>query len=154
MESLGDRRFSLTGVDDPSVVVDFDLTKLLPEESKDLFEQIRIGLAEVMQRTAGDVGTDGDGLQFMILAVMALPPATVKAMESSLFKEVHFSRSNVPTPTMLHGHVAACFQGLEGLHIYAVLVRAAYINFRGWWDALQSIIPSDILASLQQSLET
>lgn len=154
MSALDDRRFTLTSVDDPNLVVDIDITKLLPVESKDLFEQVRIGLAEVMQQTASDGNQEGDGLRFMILAVMALPAATVKLMEASLFREVYFTRPNVPSPTMLHGNLGTCLQGLEGIHYYVVLARAAYINFRGWYDALESIIPSEMLASIQQSLET
>ena len=131
----------------------FKFGKMLAEESFELLEELRPGLAPAL--TELDIPDnlfdgDEDAVKKRAMTVIAklaasvissVPPDIVRSARNELFKHVQYKSKSVPTLTTVATDINGAFNGLEAVHIYLVLGRAFAVNFLGSWDVLQSLIP-------------
>ena len=72
-----------------------------------------------------------------IEVLSTLPDSVVATLRAGLFPVVTFQRANAP-PARLAGNESIAFDGLDMLHIWEVIIRAAAVNFLESWLEMKS----------------
>ena len=127
-----DTEFSIT---QNGTTVKFYITKLMPLQGMALFEKVRPGIGAALSSVRRSGGVDESVL---IDLVCLVPNETVAVAMDRLFRNVRYTRSNVPEPVLLHGDIDSAFDNLEPVAIYEVLARCLCVNFIGSCSALLS----------------
>lgn len=126
--------------------VKFSFVKKPAMAGKDVWEALRVGIAEVV----GEVPEGSAGEMAFMQIAMGLPRETFEETRVALFEDVTWQSKDSPTPAVLLGDEDMAFQGLEVVHIYEVWARACAVNFHGSWDAIRSMLPPQAAAALEQ----
>ena len=146
--------------------VTFRFGKLLAEEGFELFEQLRPGLSPALQKieltpdlfegTEEEIKKKVLGFIFRLaLQVFAtLPPEIVKIAKTPLFRQVTFKSPADKRVLVLAGNTALAFKDLEPIHIYQVIVRAFWVNFRSSFSDLEFLMGSENPTTNQSDTET
>ncbi len=116
----------------------FRVQKLTPMEAKDVFEVIRVGLAEAGVKATSNA--DGEATGASIMMLLGLPIHTVNWLIEAMFRTITYKRPDT-TENVLGGDEDTGFNGLEMIHVYEVLGRSLIANFIGSLDVVISRFP-------------
>ena len=124
----------------------FTFKKMLPLDGFHLFEQVRVTAGNVGQALAMRAGIAWESAGTVTIGELigAVPMDVFESIRRRLFREVTFTRPNIPTPRVLGDAEEAAFDGLEPTHIYEVFLRAFAVNFSPSYAALLSRLPAEM----------
>lgn len=126
--------------------VTFVVNKMPAMPAKDLFETLRIGIAEAL----GGADESGGELAVGLQIVLGLPRPTFDEACQRMFTDITWTSPQSEGASQLYGEEDNAFAGLEALHVYEVFVRALVVNFHGSWVALRSLLPPQARAGLER----
>lgn len=121
----------------------FLISKIPPMKSFALTEYIRVNLAHSADSFSVDAkASEKENAALFFKAILGLDPDVVDRIREELFEYIEFQGSGVDKGwARLTGMEDMAFTDFEVSHIYEVIGRALFINFKGSFSAIMSAFP-------------
>ena len=128
----------------------FEIRKLLPIPSYRLFNKMMNESAKAFENIDFGSGHQGNVFLAGMKIMMQLPAELWEQSSQVLFTRVFFTNANHPKSTPLAGNEEAAFDGLLGIHVHEVVVRAFLGTYAEWSDELRSRLPEQVKTILSE----